>query len=189
MRNIARGTVVLAVGLFLLFPPGGASAGAGCGAKSGVQKAGAGSDCGFMKTGVASSCAGMQEGSAGCSQTCGAMKTKSGQALLCPTSGKVLATVQLVETGAGFRLYAVGCKKTGRDFLERSARVLDSMHEVRGSIHEGSDGLFMDAEGNTAKKMVRSWQAMAKSGKGGCLLVTSEGECLLDAVSLAPAVG
>jgi hypothetical protein len=193
MKYFARRTAWSAVGIAVLLVAGAGPAGACEGAKAGVQKANASSGCASMtKASAAPGCAGMQGASAhsasGCLHASGE-KAKSGQAILCPTSGNVLSTVQVVETKSGFRLYALGCKETGRGFLEKSAGILDTEHHVKSSIRESTDGLYMDVEGKNAKKMVHSWQETAKKGEGGCLLATPEGECLLDAVSLTAAVG
>ncbi|MBM3319508.1 MAG: hypothetical protein FJY73_02405 [Candidatus Eisenbacteria bacterium] len=192
MRHFAVRAAWSAVGLAFLLVAGAGPAGACEGAKSGVQKAKASSGCSsMMKASATPGCAGMKgasAASAGCLHATGE-KAKSGQAILCPTSGKVLLTVQVVETKSGFRLYALGCKETGRGFLEKSARILDAEHHVKSRIGEATDGLYMDVDGKTAKKMVHSWQETAKKGEGGCLLATPEGECLLDAVSLTAAVG
>lgn len=170
--------------------------------KAGVQKASASGECSYMKTQQASSgCASgtMQQASSGCAS--GTMKQASMSAADCAKfcgSGAMqasgcsvngLSTVQLVGTDGGFRVYTVGCKKSGQSFLEKSAHVLNEKLHVRGEIHEASDGVYLDVEGDAAKQALQSWQTQAKSDSQGCLLVTKDGECLFDAAMLAPMAG
>lgn len=201
MKHLGRFAAVAVCGLFLV--AGVASHAAACdGSKTGAQKASAGSSC--SKTGVQQASSGctaqktMDRASSGCAGNAMVQKASAGscaggasscQGMTCSKSGKVMGTVQLIPTDTGFRVVTVGCKQTGMNLLKQSAEALQVEHHMKGEIHEASDGVYMDVEGDAAKSMYSRWQSWAKAGEANCLLTTESGDCLISTEALGVVAG
>ncbi|MFH1278770.1 MAG: hypothetical protein ABIK65_10370 [Candidatus Eisenbacteria bacterium] len=170
----------------------------GCASKGVAQQASASCSANCTKPCCASKGA-VQQTSSGCAgkgvmqQAAGSLCTSAAsascQAMTCSKTGKVLGTVQLIPTDGGFRVVTVGCKTSGRNFLEKSATVLNTEHRMKGEIHEAKDGLYMDVNGEAAKNVYQKWQSWARSGATSCLLTTESGECLISADALGVRAG